>query len=255
MLKKRIIPVLLLKDGKMVKGKKFRNFRNTGSPESAVDVYSSQDADELVFLNISENKNYFIEFKNIIKRAAKKCSMPMTVGGNIKSLKDVREMLMIGADKVIITSEIINNFSLINEVAYNFGAQCLIVGVDYSFDKSTNKYFVWKNLYKNKTKYELFEYIEIIKNYNFGELFLNSVDRDGMMKGYDIDIIKKVRDFINVPIIACGGAGNFEHFEELFKNTDISAAACSSIFHFGDNNPIRARSHLRNKGILMRNLK
>tara|TARA_B100001063_G_scaffold244815_1_gene278663 strand:- start:378 stop:1145 length:768 start_codon:yes stop_codon:yes gene_type:complete len=255
MLKKRIIPVLLLKDGKMVKGKKFRNYIDTGNPESAVDIYSSQDADELVFLNISQNKDYFIEFKNIIKVASKKCSMPMTVGGNIKNLEDVREMLMICADKIIITSEIVDNFSLINEVAYNFGSQCMIVGIDYSFDKSENKYFVWKNLFQNKTKYELFEYIDVIKKYNFGELFLNSVDRDGMMAGYDIEIIKKVKSLINVPIIACGGAGNFQHIEELFKNTKISAAACSSIFHFGDNNPIRARTHLKNRGILMRNLK
>ncbi len=255
MLKKRIIPVLLLRDGKMVKGKKFRNYRDTGSPESAVDVYSSQEADELVFLNISQNKNYFIEFKNIIKKASKKCLMPMTVGGNIKNLEDVREMLMIGADKIIITSEIVDNFSLINEVAYNFGSQCMIVGIDYSYDKSSNKYFVWKNLFQNKTKYELFEYVDIIKKHSFGELFLNSVDRDGMMGGYDIDVIKKIKSSINVPIIACGGAGNFQHFEDLFKKTQISAAACSSIFHFGDNNPIRARTHLRNKGILMRNLK
>ena len=161
MLKKRVIPVLLMKDGKMVKGKKFRNFIETGQPESTVDVYSSQEADELIFLNISSNKNYFRYFKEIVMRAAKKCSMPLTVGGDIKNLQNVREMLNIGADKIIITSEILENTSLINDVSESYGAQCMIVGVDYSYDQDQKKHIVWKNLYSNKTKLELFEYLEI----------------------------------------------------------------------------------------------
>lgn len=255
MLKKRIIPVLLMKDGKMVKGKKFRNFRETGLPESTVDVYSSQEADELIFLNISTNKNYFEYFKEIVSRAAKKCLMPLTIGGNIKSIENVREMLKIGADKIIITSQIIENFNLINEVSETFGAQCMIVGIDYSYDKEKKKYFVWKNLYSEKTKYELFEYIKILKNYNFGQIFMNSIDNDGLMKGYDLNVIKKAKQISNKPIIACGGAGNFEHVEKLFLETDIAAASCASIFHFGDNNPIRMRTYLKNKNILTRSLR
>jgi len=255
MLKKRVIPVLLMKDGKMVKGKKFRNFIETGQPESTVDVYSDQEADELIFLNISKSKDYFKYFKQIVIRAAKKCSMPLTIGGDIKSLENVSEMLNIGADKIIITSEILENMSLINKVSESFGAQCMIVGIDYSYDVDKKKYFVWGNLYTNKTKFELFEYLEILNRYNFGQIFLNSIDCDGSMKGYDLEVIKKAKKISNKPIIACGGAGNFEHMEKLFMETNVEAAACASIFHFGDNNPIRLRSYLKNKNIPMRILK
>jgi len=255
MLKKRVIPVLLMKDGKMVKGKKFRNFRETGSPESTVDVYSSQEADELIFLNISDNKNYFEYFKKIVLRAAKKCLMPLTIGGNIKNIENVREMLNIGADKIIITSQILDDLELINKVSEEFGSQCMIVGIDYSYDEIEKKHFVWKNLFSEKTKFELLEYIKILKKYNFGQIFLNSIDKDGLMKGYDLEVIKKVKKSANKPIIACGGAGNFEHVEKLFLETGVEAASCASIFHFGDNNPIRLRTYLKNKNIAMRVLK
>ena len=255
MLKRRIIPLLLLKSGRMVKGKKFENFIDTGNPLTAVKVYSSQEADELMFIDIeqsTESKNTLIE---TIKAVSKECDMPLAVGGGIKSVEDVKNLLLAGADKVIINTKLFNNQKLIDQVTEIFGAQCIIGGIDYKIDKETNNPIVYINCGKLKTNEVVHDYAKKLEKYGVGEVMLNCIDNDGMMGGYDINLIKNISSSLEIPVIACGGAGNFLHLVDLFKETEAQAAACGSIFHFGDNNPIRARSFLRNYDVPMRNLK
>ena len=255
MLKKRVIPVLLLKNGRMVKGKKFKDFIDTGDPNTTVKIYSSQDADEIVFLNISKDEISKKKFINIINEASKECSMPLTVGGGITNLEDVKELIKSGADKVVITTHLTQDVSIINDIKKKFGSQCIVAGIDYSFSKIKNKIEVLSNCGQTTTNLNFSEYIINLSSLGVGEIFLNSIDNDGIMRGYDLKTIKHVNQLVDTPIIACGGAGKFDHIVNLFKKTGVSAAACSSLFHFNDYNPIEIRSFLNNNGIKMRILK
>tara|TARA_B100001142_G_scaffold27966_1_gene25098 strand:- start:8938 stop:9705 length:768 start_codon:yes stop_codon:yes gene_type:complete len=255
MLKKRIIPVLLLKNGRMVKGKKFSNFIDTGDPNTAVKIYSSQDADELMFLDINSSQTTREILLDTVRTAAKECNIPLSVGGGVKTIEDVREILFAGADKVVITSSIINTPKVLEDVAKLFGSQCIVAGIDYKYNESKNYNEVWIDCGKKNTQIILDDYIKTIDNYGVGEILLNSIDRDGGMSGYDVENIKKIAEQTTIPVIACGGAGNFNHILEIFKKTEVSAAACSSMFHFGDYNPIQIRTYLRNQNIEMRRVK
>ena len=255
MLKKRIIPLLLLKQKRVVKGKKFTNFKDTGNPITAVKVYSSQEADELMFIDIEQDKNSKNVLLKTIKEVSKQCSMPLAVGGGIKCVDDVRSLLLAGADKVLINSALIDNPTLIQDVAQIFGSQCIIGGIDYKTEKNSNLKYVYKDCGKTKLKLDPLNHALKLQSLGVGEILFNSIDHDGMMEGFDNDYIKKISKLLSIPLIACGGAGNFMHLVELFKNSSTSAAACASLFHFGDNNPIRARSFLRNYKIPMRSLK
>jgi cyclase len=253
MLKKRVIPVLLLRDGRMQKGINFGSYRDTGSPTTAVRVYSAQDADELIFLNIaggSESNAHLIE---VIREAAIECFMPLTAGGGIRTLADAEALISAGADKIIITSAATENTSLITDVAERYGVQCVVAGIDYRLQNGVP--CVWAYCGTRKTSLDLLEYALQLEASGAGEIFLNSIDCDGTMEGYDIATAKKIASLVTVPVIMSGGAGNFMHIAELLSNTRVSAAACGSIFHFGDNNPIRARSYLKNLGISMRKLR
>lgn len=255
MLKKRIIPVLLLKNGRMVKGKNFQNYIDTGNPNKAVDIYSSQDADELVFINISKDNISKKKFLEILNRASKECSMPLCAGGGITNSNDVRELLKLGADKVLLNSILTKNLNIINDVSKKFGAQCIVAGIDYKINKKNGKIEVWSECGNTLTSKNFYEYIEKIINLGVGEIFLNSIDNDGLMNGYDLKISKIVSEKFKIPLIVSGGAGNFQHLIQLFTKTQASAAACSSLFHFNDYNPIQIRSYLNNNGVKMRKLK
>ena len=255
MLKKRIIPVLLLKNGRMVKGKNFQNFIDTGNPNTAVKIYTSQYADELMFIDITANSETRKTLIEIISNAAKDALMPFTVGGGIKSEEDVRQILANGADKVLITTEALYNNSLITESAKKFGSQAIITGIDYKFDQEKKNFFVWTHSGKKKTNLSPLELAKVYQDLGAGEVMINNIDRDGLMRGYDLEISQQISSILKVPLITCGGAGNFQHIVNLFSETEVSAAACSSIFHFGDNCPMQARTYLRNHGIEMRNIK
>lgn len=253
MLKKRVIPVLLLRDGRMVKGVQFSNFRDTGNPRTAVRIYSAQDADELVFLDIQANRESRQGLLEILKDAAKECFMPLAAGGGIGSLEDVRQLLLAGADKVVVTTAGVTQPGLITEIAERFGSQCIVAGIDYRCEG--DGYKVWIHRGSEPTNLDPVTHAKQLVALGAGEIFLNSIDRDGMMQGYDLDVAESVAAAVSVPVVVCGGAGNFMHMASLLKDTSASAAACSSVFHFGDNNPIRARSYLRNLDIPMRVLK
>tara|TARA_Y100000741_G_C18242587_1_gene554217 strand:- start:1011 stop:1769 length:759 start_codon:yes stop_codon:yes gene_type:complete len=247
MLKPRIIPTLLLRNNRMVKGVNFNNYRDTGDPISASKVYNSQFVDELIFIDIDATTEQRDPDYKILKEVSRECFMPFTFGGGIKNIKQIRNLLKSGADKVIINSSATSNQEFIQEAVKTFGSQCIVIAIDV---KNINeKYRVFTHSGRKKYKLLLDEYLDVIEGYNVGEIFINSIDQDGKMNGYDNDLISFVTNRSSLPIIACGGAGNFMHIYESFINTNVSALAMASIFHFSDNNPIRCRSFLKNKGI------
>ena len=183
------------------------------------------------------------------------CNIPLSVGGGVKTVEDVREILLSGADKVVITSSIVNIPKVLEDVAKLFGSQCIVGGIDYKYNESRKCNEVWINCGKKNTQIILEDHIKKMENYGVGEILLNSIDRDGEMNGYDVENIQKITEKTTIPVIVCGGAGNFNHILEIFKKTEVSAAACSSMFHFGDYNPIQIRTYLRNQNIEMRRIK
>lgn len=253
MLKKRVIPVLLLRNGRMVKGRQFGDYRDTGDPRSAVRIYNAQYADELVFLDIQASLESRGALLETVRTAAAECFMPLTVGGGITTLEEIRELLLAGADKVVITSAAVRNPELLSQASEMFGSQCIVAGVDYRRDGDAAQ--VWIQCGTEPTGLDPVMHARHLAELGAGELFVNSIDRDGEMNGYDLDMMQHIADAVSIPVIACGGAGHFMHLAEAFQRTGVSAVACASLFHFGDNNPIRARSYLRNLGIPVRKVK
>lgn len=253
MLKKRVIPVLLLKDGRMVKGRQFKDFRDTGDPQAAVRIYSAQDADELVFLDTQASLQSRGALLGIVRLAASECFMPLAVGGGIKTVDDVRELVRAGADKVVITTAAFLTPDLIRETSESFGKQCVIAGIDYRGSGSGAR--AWIQSGTRPTDRHPLELAKTYADAGAGEILLNSIDRDGCMEGYDLEMGSQIAEAVRVPVILCGGAGNFMHLADALQKTSVSAAACASLFHFGDNNPIRARSYLKNLNIPLRMLR
>ncbi len=239
----------------MVKGKRFNDFKDTGDPVSAVKIYSAQDADELVFLNIDRSDISGESFANLcetIKLAAEECFMPLSAGGGIDSLEKASILFQLGADKVVITTASVTDPVIIKQVADKFGTQSVVGGIDYKFVEGERKVFI--NCGRTKTNLDPLEHAFNLIESGVGEIFLQSIDHDGSMKGYDVDYASSLASIIKVPLVVCGGAGNFADLK-LALESKISGAACASLFHFGDNNPIRARSYLKNAAILMRKLR
>jgi len=207
-------------------------------------VYNSQYADELVFLNIARSNRSVDTLLNLIERVSEVSFMPLTFGGGIRSLRDAEKLILHGADKVIVNSATYENPRLITAIADKFGSQAVIASID-AF-KTESGYQLVSNCGQSPEATVLEEHIETLVKYGAGEILINSVDRDGSMKGYDIDLIKIVMAHSSLPVIACGGAGTYEHMKEAFIQTGVSALACGSLFNFGDNNPIRAKAFLSN---------
>ena len=245
--KLRIIPVLLLKKGRMVKGKQFSDFRDTGDPIFASRIYNAQYVDELIFLDIDATNEKRETNFSVIEEVSKECFMPLTIGGGVSTVEQIRKLLSSGADKVVINTEAINNLEFIKQAANIFGSQCIIIGIDVR--KENKEYIIFSNSGKVRTSISLIEYISKVEELGAGEIFINSIDNDGMMKGYDNDLINLVMHNTNLPVIACGGAGNLMHLVDTYNETNVSALAMASIYHFGDNNPVRARSYLKNQDV------
>ncbi|MCX8130814.1 MAG: glycosyl amidation-associated protein WbuZ [Clostridia bacterium] len=251
MLKRRIIPTLLLKDGRMVKGSNFTNFRDVGNPVTAARVYNAQKVDELVFLDICPTYESREKVNEIIRNVASECFMPLTVGGGIKSIGDIKNFLEIGADKVSINSEAYRNPSLIKDAAQKFGDQCIVISVDYKKTIDGNlKVFIDSG--QTQTDVEPLEYIKRCTQLGAGEILLTNIDREGTMQGYDIELIQKASESVNVPIIASGGAGTLEDLLTAFNKAKAAAVSAGSIFHFTDQSPIKARYYLSTHDIDVR---
>ena len=236
----------------MVKGRRFRDFRDTGDPVSAAKVYNHQDADELMFIDIEASRFGKVKERQalykVIERVSEECFMPLTVGGGVDSLNDMINLLAAGADKVIINTAAIKRPELICEAVSTLGSQCVVVGVDVM--KQGSRYVVYTNCADMpRPDIVLEKYIHQVEEFGAGEILINSIDNDGMMQGYDLELLKMVRASTSLPVIACGGAGNFKDLFDAFEQTQVNAVACASLFHFGDNNPLRAKAFLKNQNI------
>ncbi len=246
MLKKRIIPVQLLLKNRLVKTKSFDKFIDVGNPIRSSKIYNDSDADELIFLNINKNDRSITPLLKVLEEVSKVCFMPLALGGGIKNLEDIKILFRSGADKIIINSSIYENYGLINKASDLYGKQSIVISIDAKKDTDSKKYILFSECGKKKENISLQDHLKKCENSGAGEIFINSIDNDGLMKGYDINLIQQVVESCNIPIIACGGAGNFNHMKDAFEKTNISALACGSLFNFGDNNPIRAKSFLQN---------
>ena len=250
MLKKRIIPTLLFKNNKLVKGINFNSWRTVGSIMQAVRIYKMRKVDELILLDISAtNLNKKIDL-DLINEVANECFMPLTFGGGIKNLEDISNILKSGADKVCINTAATNNLKFIKDACRVFGSQAIIVSVDYK--KNKNNLDIWSNSGQIKTNLIFEDYLKDLENIGVGEIILTSIDRDGTMTGYDIDTLKKINKFLNIPVIAAGGAGDFENMFDLLKTTNISALAAASIYHFTKKTPLDVKKYLKEKKIPVR---
>ena len=251
MLKKRIIPCLDINKGRVVKGINFVNLVDAGDPAEQAKIYNDNGADEICFLDITasnENRNIILD---IVKKTAEKCFVPLTVGGGVRSVKDIGNLLTAGADKVSINTAAVKNKNLVNEAATEFGSQCIVIAVDAK-KVDRNKWEVFTHGGRKPTRIDVFKYVKKMENLGAGEILLTSMDRDGTKKGYDLDLTKKVCEITNIPIIASGGVGNLEHLYQGLKIAKASAVLAASIFHFGEFSIQEAKKYLDSKGIPVR---
>lgn len=240
MLKVRIIPVLTFNGFGLVKTKKFGVQRMVGNPVQAARVYNSREVDELVFLDITASKqNRKINLK-LVADIIKECFMPVAIGGGIASIEDINDLLQIGADKVIINTKALNDKDFIKKAVHFFGSQCISISVDGI--KTDEGYLIY-NLLDSKIFLE--DFIQEMNECKVGEFLLNSIDCDGMMNGFDSELINKVLSLTNIPVVVVGGAGNLSHFKELFNQTAVNAVGASSIFHFTQYTPLDIKNEIK----------
>ena len=250
MLTKRIIPCLDIKDGRTVKGVNFINLRDAGDPVELATKYAYQNADELVFLDISATEQKRKTLAELVLRIAASIDIPFTVGGGIGSIEDVSVLLKNGADKVSINSAAVKRPNLINEVATRFGNQCLVVAIDAK--QINNDWKIHLVGGKEATKIDLFEWAREVENRGAGEILFTSMDHDGTKNGFANKALAKLSETVNIPIIASGGAGTIEHFTEVFKIGNADAALAASIFHFDEIDLFNLKKQLKTQHIAVR---
>ncbi|PCH97327.1 MAG: imidazole glycerol phosphate synthase subunit HisF [Gammaproteobacteria bacterium] len=250
MLKKRIVPMMLLLDKQLVKTCQFDTWRNVGDPIKSASVYNSQYTDELVLLNISRENRSLEQLAHLIPEISRVSFMPLSVGGGINHFDDAAYLINQGADKIIVNSSAYQNPELISKIANQFGQQAVIVSIDIKIDTTKNNHYqLYSHCGQQREKVNLAEHIEQCQQAGAGEFMIQSIDHDGMMAGFDIELFKQVMALAKVPVIGCSGSGNYQHLREAFIETDISALGCGSLFNFSDSNPIRAKNYLTNYGI------
>ena len=250
MLAKRIIPCLDIKNGQTVKGVNFLDVKEVGNPVEMAIKYSKQGADELVFLDISATDQRRKTLIPLVREIAKHINIPFTVGGGINALENVEELLKNGADKITINSAALSNPNLISEVARRFGSQCMVVAIDTKLVENQNK--VFSNGGKIETEKELFSWVKEVENLGAGEILLTSMNTDGTKSGFAIDITKQLSDLVNIPVIASGGAGTMQHFEDVFTETKATGALAASIFHFNEIEIPKLKNYLKSKNLPIR---
>lgn len=249
MLKKRIIPVQLLIDGRLVKTVRFDGYRDVGDPVASSKVYNAQNADELVFLNISRTERSVEPMLRLLERVSQEVFMPLALGGGIQSPGDAARLIRSGADKVVVNSAAYRDPGLLRSIADEFGAQAVVASVDVRWDETAGDYALFSDCGRRREDVGLDEHVDRLVEHGAGEILVNSIDRDGVMEGYDVGLLRRVVDRAPVPVIGCGGAGHYNHLKEGFLEGGTSALACGSLFNFGDSNPIRAKAFLTNYGL------
>ncbi len=250
MLTKRIVPCLDIKDGQTVKGVNFINLRHAGDPVELGAKYAEQGADELVFLDITATVENRSTFALLVKEIASTLNIPFTVGGGIRTVKDVEILLNAGADKISVNSAAVKNPRLISDLEKEFGSQCVVLAVDTRYDG--NQDIVYVHGGRIPTERKTMDWVKEAVDRGAGEILLTSMDHDGVKTGFAIDITRKVTEIVNVPVIASGGAGNCQHFYDVFEKGNADAALAASIFHFGDILIPDLKQYLNEKNIEVR---
>jgi cyclase len=251
MLKKRIIPCLDVKDGRVVKGINFVNLKDAGDPVEQAKIYDKGGADEICFLDItasSENRRILLDK---VSETAKSCFVPLTVGGGVSQIDDIKNLLLAGADKVSINTAAAKNHNFIKEASIRFGSQCIVIAIDVK-KVSNQKWEVFTHGGRQATGIDVIDYAKIVEKNGAGEILLTSMDRDGTKSGYDIELVRIIADLVSIPVIASGGVGTLDHLYEGFNKGHASAVLAASIFHYGQFSINDAKKYLFNKNIPIR---
>ncbi|HEX5555073.1 MAG TPA: imidazole glycerol phosphate synthase subunit HisF [Chitinophagaceae bacterium] len=250
MLTKRIIPCLDIKDGRTVKGVNFVNIRDAGDPVELGALYASQGADELVFLDITATNERRKTLSELVQRIARHVNIPFTVGGGIASTEDVSVLLNAGADKISVNTAAFRNPSLLNNLADEFGSQCVVLAIDTKFEDGD--WYVYLNGGRVKTDMKTFDWAQEAVDRGAGEILLTSMNNDGTKSGFALDITGRLAETLPIPVIASGGAGTMDHFLEVFQTARADAALAASIFHFKEIEIPDLKAYLQSKGIAIR---
>ncbi len=255
MLKIRLIPCLDVKDGRVVKGVKFVDLRDAGDPVEAAKAYDAAGADELCFLDITashENRGILLD---VVRRTAEACFMPLTVGGGVRGVEDIRSLLLAGADKVSINTAAVKDPGFVRAAAEKFGDQCIVVAIDankVSGDGKPVRWEIFTHGGRTPTGIDAIAFAQKVASLGAGELLVTSMDRDGTKAGYDLALIRAVADAVPVPVVASGGVGTLDHLVDGVREGHASAVLAASIFHFGEYSIAEAKAHMARAGLAMR---
>ena len=250
MLKNRIIPCLDVKNGRVVKGINFVGLKDAGDPVEQARIYSDNGADEICFLDITASNENRDTIYEVVKETSKKCFVPLTVGGGVRSVDDINKLLNCGADKVSINTAAVQNPSVVIDSSKKFGSQCIVVAIDAK--KNNESWEIFTHGGRNSTGIDAIDFAILMEKNGAGELLVTSMDRDGTQKGYDIDLMSSISSSVNIPVIASGGVGNLDHLAEGIKTGKASAVLAASIFHYGKYSIKEAKEYLDSKGIPVR---
>jgi len=249
-LKKRLIPSLLLRDGRCVKGRRFADFSDTGNPVTAARVYDAQGADELMFLDIAASAEARATTLQIVSDVAEQCFMPLAVGGGVRDVADFRRLLQAGADKVTVNTAAVERPELLREAAQRFGNQCVVLSADCR--AVDGRYEVFTYGASTATGLDPVEWVQRAVELGAGEVLITSIDREGTMEGYDLELTRRVADAVTVPVIAHGGCGTLEHLVQAIDEGHADAVSCAAMLHFTDQSVIKARAHMKTYGVDVR---
>ncbi|MGA4718698.1 MULTISPECIES: imidazole glycerol phosphate synthase subunit HisF [Fictibacillus] len=252
MLTKRIIPCLDVKEGRVVKGIQFLNLVDAGDPVELARFYDEEGADELVFLDISASHEGRDTMVEVVERVAAELAIPFTVGGGINKLQDMKRVLRAGADKVSVNTAAVLRPELITEGSDYFGAQCIVVAIDAKYDEELKSWRVYTHGGRKPTQWEVTEWAREAVNRGAGEILLTSMDKDGEKSGFNLELTKAVSEAVTVPVIASGGAGSSEHFNDAFTIGKADAALAASIFHYKETSITEVKADLRKLGVSVR---
>ena len=253
MFKVRLIPCLDVKDGRVVKGVNFVNLRDAGDPVGAAIAYDGAGADELTFLDITASHENRDTIFDVVQCTAEACFMPLTVGGGVRTIGDIRKLLTCGADKVSINTAAVNRRLLVKEAAEKFGDQCIVVAIDAKqVSKAPARWEIFTHGGRNPTGIDAVAYAKEVVSLGAGEILLTSMDRDGTKMGYDVALTRAIADTIAVPVIASGGVGTLEHLVEGIRDGHATAVLAASVFHFGEYSVRQAKEYMAKAGLPMR---
>jgi imidazole glycerol-phosphate synthase subunit HisF len=251
MLKSRVIPCLDVKDGRVVKGVNFVDLRDAGDPVESAMAYDAAGADELCFLDITASHEKRGTILDVVQRTAEACFMPLTVGGGVRTIEDMRQLLLAGADKISINSAAVADPKIVSDGAQKFGSQCIIVAIDAK-GVAPGKWEIFTHGGRNPTGIDAVEYAKDVVARGAGEILLTSMDRDGTGKGFDIGLTRAISDALSVPVIASGGVGMLDHLVEGIRDGHAAAVLAASIFHFGTYTIAQAKEHMHRAGLHVR---